>query len=105
MAGQKRLAARPEFEQALAVLKAGDAQAFVDVRRQVEALAVTGIAPPPFISGDDLIALGLTPGPVFKHVLEAVYDAQLEGGLSDKSEALRLAKAIAGAPGVGPPGA
>jgi hypothetical protein len=103
VAGQKRLAGRPEFEQALGVLMAGDAQAFVDVRRQVEALARTQIAPPPLISGEDLIGLGLTPGPMFKKVLDAVYDAQLEGSLEDKAEALRLARAIAQAPDAGPP--
>ncbi|MHC4127893.1 MAG: CCA tRNA nucleotidyltransferase [Planctomycetota bacterium] len=102
VAGQKRLAARPEFEQALAVLKAGDNEAFVDVRRQVEALARTQIAPPPLISGEDLIGLGLTPGPLFKQVLDSVYDAQLEGSLGDKAEALRLARAIAEAPRAGP---
>jgi tRNA nucleotidyltransferase/poly(A) polymerase len=102
VAGQKRLAARPEFEQALAVLKAGDNEAFVDVRRQVEALARTQIAPPPLISGEDLIGLGLIPGPLFKQVLESVYDAQLEGSLGDKAEALRLARAIAEAPRAGP---
>ncbi len=103
VAGRKRLVARPEFEQALAVLKAGDNQAFVDVRRQVEVLARTQIAPPPLISGEDLIGLGLTPGPLFKRVLDSVYDAQLEGSLGDKAEALRLARAIAEAPRAGPP--
>jgi poly(A) polymerase len=103
VAGQKRLAARPDFEQALAVLKAGDNQAFVDVRRQVETLARTQIAPPPLISGEDLIGLGLTPGPLFKRVLDSVYDAQLEGSLGEKAEALRLAKAIAEAPRADPP--
>jgi tRNA nucleotidyltransferase/poly(A) polymerase len=103
VAGQKRLAARPEFNEALAVLQAGDAQDFVDVRRRVLELARTEIAPPPLISGEDLIELGLTPGPRFKEVLDAVYDAQLEGGLSDRSEALQLAKAIAEAPEAGPP--
>jgi tRNA nucleotidyltransferase/poly(A) polymerase len=102
VAGQKRLAARPEVEQALAVLKADDTQAFVDIRRKVLALAETDLAPPPLIDGEDLIGLGLTPGPIFKRVLDAVYDAQLEGGLSGKSEALRLAKAIAEAPRGGP---
>ena len=102
VAAQKRLAARPEFDGALSVLKASDAQAFVDVRRQVLALAETQLAPPPLIDGEDLIGLGLTPGPIFKKVLDAVYDAQLEGGLGDRAEALRLAKAIAEAPRGGP---
>jgi hypothetical protein len=102
VAGQKRLATRPEFDQALMILQTSDAQAFVDVRRHVLALAETDLAPPPLIDGEDLIELGLTPGPIFKRVLDAVYDAQLEGGLGDKAEALRLAKAIAEAPRGGP---
>jgi hypothetical protein len=102
VARQKRLATRPEFDQALAVLQTSDAQAFVDVRRQVLVLAETDLAPPPLIDGEDLIGLGLAPGPIFKRVLDAVYDAQLEGGLGDKAEALRLAKAIAEAPRGGP---
>jgi hypothetical protein len=102
VAAQKRLAARSEFEQALMILQAGDAQAFVDVRRQVLALAETEIAPPPLITGDDLVGLGLKPGPLFKQVLDAVYDAQLEGGLRDKPAALELARALAEAHGGGP---
>jgi poly(A) polymerase len=95
VAGQKRVAARTDFDEALTVLKAHDAQAFVDVRRQVLVLAETGIAPPPLVSGDDLIGLGLTPGPLFKRVLDAIYDAQLEGGVREKADALDLARAIA----------
>jgi poly(A) polymerase len=102
VARQKRLVARPEFDEALTVLKVGDAQAFVDVRRRVLALSESGIAPPPLITGDDLIGLGLAPGPLFKQVLDAVYDAQLEGGLADRSEALELAKALAEGPEGGP---
>ena len=74
------------------------------MRRQVLTLAETQIAPPPLISGDDLIGLGLTPGPLFKRVLDAVYDAQLEGGLRDKPEALELAKALAETRDEGPAG-
>jgi tRNA nucleotidyltransferase/poly(A) polymerase len=102
VAGQKRLAARPEFDEALTVLKASDNQAFVDVRRQVLALSESGIAPPPLIDGDDLIEAGLEPGPLFKQVLDAVYDAQLEGSLAGKAEALEMAKALAKA-AEGPP--
>jgi poly(A) polymerase len=95
VARQKRLAAAPRFEQALSLLQATDRQAFVDVRRRVLALEETEIAPPPLISGEDLIGLGLTPGPLFKRVLDAVYDAQLEGGLGDRTEALALARTLA----------
>lgn len=53
------------------------------------------IAPPPLVTGDDLTAAGLRPGPVFKTILDAVYDLQLEDQLQSKdaalTEALRLA--------------
>ena len=78
------------------MLQAADQQSFVDIRRRVLALAASQLAPDPLITGNDLLALGLTPGPGFKRVLDAVYDAQLEGSLELKDEALALARAIAG---------
>ena len=44
--------------------------------------------PPPLVTGDDLIALGLKPGPQFKRLLEEVRDAQLNGELLDRAAAL-----------------
>ena len=44
--------------------------------------------PPPVLTGDDLIALGLKPGPEFKRLLDAVREAQLEGRVRTKEEAL-----------------
>jgi poly(A) polymerase len=46
--------------------------------------------PPPLITGDDLQANGLTPGPVFKRLLDAVREAQLEGTARTKAEALEM---------------
>ena len=45
------------------------------------------IRPQPLLTGDDLIALGYTPGPQFKQILAAVEDAQLEGRLEDPEQA------------------
>ncbi|HTL51706.1 MAG TPA: CCA tRNA nucleotidyltransferase, partial [Planctomycetota bacterium] len=47
---------------------------------------------PPLVKGDDLIALGYQPGPVFKKMLEAVDDLRLEGKLHDKAGALEWLK-------------
>jgi poly(A) polymerase len=52
-------------------------------------------APPPLVTGDDLTAAGVTPGPVFKRMLDAVYDAQLEDRVRTKEEALALALELA----------
>lgn len=41
----------------------------------------------PLLTGDDLIALGYTPGPAFRTMLDAAWDAQLEGRLRTPDEA------------------
>src|SRR3984957_15823185 len=53
------------------------------------------VRPPRLITGDDLIALGLKPGPKFKAILYNVEEAQLNGSIQDREEALALAKALA----------
>ena len=53
--------------------------------------AMEDVAPPPLVTGDDLIAAGMAPGPSFKRVLDAVYDAQLEGRVTTREQALALA--------------
>ena len=50
------------------------------------------IHPPRLISGEDLLALGFQPGPVFKEIMEYVEDAQLEGEISTRDHALELLK-------------
>lgn len=52
------------------------------------------IRPPQLISGKDLIQLGITPGPVFKQLLEYIEDAQLEGDVCTRQQALELVKEI-----------
>jgi tRNA nucleotidyltransferase/poly(A) polymerase len=52
------------------------------------------VAPQPLITGDDLAAKGLVPGPVFKRILEEVYDAQLEGRVGTKEEAMGMAMGL-----------
>jgi poly(A) polymerase len=50
--------------------------------------------PPPLLTGDDLITLAWEQGPVFKTVLDAVREAQLEGMIRTKEEAVWLAEQI-----------
>lgn len=45
------------------------------------------------VSGDDLIDLGLTPGPRFKELLSAVEDELLEGRVNTRQEALAFLRA------------
>lgn len=53
-----------------------------------EEFASEPLIPPPLITGRDLIALGLVPGPRFKEILDAVQSRQLEGTLTTREEAL-----------------
>ncbi len=46
------------------------------------------LRPPRLLTGDDLIAAGYPAGPVFAKILSEVEDAQLEGRLTTKEEAL-----------------
>jgi poly(A) polymerase len=48
------------------------------------------VRPQPLLSGDDLQASGYAPGPLFKEILTAVEDAQLEGRLNSKQDAMRF---------------
>ncbi len=50
------------------------------------------IAPPPLLTGKDLIAMGYQPGPVFSEILRALEDAQLEGNIATADEARRFVK-------------
>jgi poly(A) polymerase len=66
------------------------------VRRFLAETPPAEVRPARLISGDDLIALGLKPGPEFKEMLRAIEDAQLEGTIKTPDEALaRLRQAIA----------
>ena len=60
------------------------------------AVAPKDIAPPPLVTGDDLLALGYEPGPIFKQVLDNLYDAQLNEAIVSKSEALRRLSELTG---------
>jgi poly(A) polymerase len=46
------------------------------------------LIPKPLVTGHDLIQLGWPPGPLFKEILEAVQNRQMEGTLGSREEAL-----------------
>ncbi len=48
------------------------------------------IRPAPLITGEDLIALGYRPGPEFRRMLTRVEDAQLEGTIDRREDALAM---------------
>ncbi len=94
----KRFMARPTFDEELELHRV-DCQGshrmlgnYEFLLRKREEFANEPIIPPPLIRGDDLIALGLKPGPKFSEILEAAETRQLEGSLRTWEEALEWVK-------------
>ena len=57
------------------------------LRRRAEELALQHEPPKPLLRGRHLVARGFAPGPAFKPVLDAAYEAQLDGGFNDEQGA------------------
>lgn len=57
------------------------------------------IRPVPLVTGKDLIAAGYAPGPRFKKILSEVEDAQLEGTVHTRDEAMEFVLQRFGGPG------
>ncbi|HJX97266.1 MAG TPA: CCA tRNA nucleotidyltransferase [Chthoniobacterales bacterium] len=94
----KRFMARPTFEEELELHRVDCASShqmmdnYEFLLRKREEFANEPIIPPPLVRGDDLIALGMKPGPKFGEILEAVETRQLEGALKDRQQALDWVK-------------
>lgn len=63
---------------------------------KVRALNVEQKAPEPILMGRHLIDLGLRPSPEFKRILDAVYEMQLDGKVTNLDGALTQAKVLIG---------
>ena len=92
----KRFLARPNIADHLELHRVdclashGDLSTWEWARQAREHLTEEEQRPPRLVTGDDLIARGYRPGPRFKEILEAVLDAQLEGRVRTREEALAL---------------
>jgi poly(A) polymerase len=101
LATLKRLLARPTFEEELALHRAdcgashGKLGNVSFLKKKQRELSIQEIKPPRLIMGGDLIKIGLKPGPLFGQILSSIEEAQLEGKISSKHEALALAKKLA----------
>lgn len=102
VAARKRLASTTAFSDALDLVSVRNSGLAASVLDDVASLRATasGLSPSPIVTGDDLIGLGLSPGPGFKGLLEALYDAQLEERIVSREGGLKLAMELAGSRGV-----
>jgi poly(A) polymerase len=62
------------------------------------------VDPPRLLDGNDLIEHGVPPGPEFRRLLQAVRDAQLDGELTTREEALHRVDCLRESPPEDPPG-
>jgi poly(A) polymerase len=96
----KRFFRLPRFEEHLELHRLDclsshrDLSLYDFARERYDALPEGQIRPQPLITGNDLIAAGYKPGPQFKELLTAVEDAQLEGSIHSREEALGLVKSL-----------
>ena len=93
----KRFVRLPEFDEHLAMhrLDCLASHANLELYNYTrQRLAASRRAPSvrPLINGHDLIAAGYHPGPRFAEILAAVEDAQLEGAITTREEALGFAE-------------
>jgi poly(A) polymerase len=61
-------------------------------RERLASIPAGAVRPAALINGHDLIAAGYAPGPRFAEILAAVEDAQLEGTIATRDEALGFAE-------------
>ncbi len=94
----KRFFRLPKFEEQLELHRLDCSSSHRDLslydfaREKFHTLPAEEIRPTPLITGADLIAAGYQPGPLFKDLLTAVEDAQLDGSISTKEEAMELVR-------------
>jgi poly(A) polymerase len=97
LATLKRMLAEPGFDELLALARL-DALAssrdlqYVDFCERKRAELRETVKPPRLIGGEDLLALGYAAGPLIGQILHAVEDAQLDGQIHTRDEAVALVR-------------
>ncbi len=92
----KRFARMPHFEEHLALHRVdslsshGKLDHYDFVIEKVAEMPAEVMRPPRLLTGADLLEMGYEAGPLFKEILDAVEDAQLEGSVATREEAVRL---------------
>lgn len=103
LAARKRLMAAPGFDAALSVLRGEDPSAATAIAEEADRELPERRLPAPLLDGAALLAEGLRAGPEFKVLLDLAMDAQLEGRISSRDEALALVRAHRSGSGGGRP--
>ncbi len=101
----KRFLRQPRFEEHLEMHRLDclgshrDLGLYEFAQQKLATIPEEQIRPTLFVTGDDLIAAGYPPGPRFKQMLAEVEDAQLEGVIHSRDEAMEFVRQRFGGPG------
>src|SRR5256885_11855852 len=94
----KKFIRLPRFEQHLELHRLdcesshGNLRLYNFTREKMNALPPEEVRPRLLLTGEDLISAGYSPGPLFKEILAAIEDAQLDGKLQSKQDAMQLVR-------------
>lgn len=83
-----------ELCRADALASSGDLSDYDYCQEMFQKLSREEVKPEPLITGHDLIAMGLKPGPLFKEILTKIEDEQLDGNLTTKEAAIERVKEL-----------
>ena len=94
----KRFVRQPHFDEHLALHRMdclashGKLDTYEFVSKFIAETPAEAVRPARLVTGDDLKALGLPPGPAYRQIIEAVEEAQLEGKVATREQALESVK-------------
>jgi poly(A) polymerase len=94
----KRFVRLADFDEHLALHRLdcrsshGNLELYDYTRERLAAIPAGAVRPVPLLNGHDLIAAGYVPGERFAEILAAVEDAQLEGTIATRDEAIGFAE-------------
>jgi poly(A) polymerase len=94
----KRFVRLPRFEEHLELHRLDclsshrNLEAYEFVRRFLAETPPEQVRPQRLVTGEDLKEMGYQPGPLYKEILQAVEDAQLDGALSDHVQAIAFVR-------------
>ncbi len=94
----KRFMARTTFELEMELHRVdcassnGFTENYDFLRSKEQEFAAQPLIPPPLINGNDLIAMGMSPGPEFSEILTQIQTAQLEETINSREQALDYAR-------------
>jgi poly(A) polymerase len=104
LAQLKRMLSHPDARDLLALARTdrlaaeGDLSSVMHCEELLQRTPPEKLDPPPFVTGDDLIARGLPPGKRIREILDTIREAQLNEELTTQEDALRLADQLINSP-------